>query len=122
MEELLEKLLKKMEKQEKTNEENKKDFKAKKEEFKKVIDKEDETIIVVTTKATGFAGKGYEVAGLFGRLSEALIKNGISKEQLMMNVEVASLNKDEEDFKEKAFEIMEKYSTQLAERLEEENE
>lgn len=122
MEELLEKLLKEMKEQEKTNKENKKDFEEKKEKVKKIIDNEDETIIVVTPEATCFAGEKYKLGALFGELSESLMKNGISKEQLMMNVEIASLDKDDENYMGKSLEIMTKYERKLEERLEKENE
>lgn len=118
MKEILEKLLKEMEQKEGKQKISQED----KEKYKKLIDDENETIIVVTTGATCIDGKDYKLADLFGQLARGLIKSGISEEQLMMNVELASLDKDDEDFKEKSFETMIKYKKKLEERLEKENE
>lgn len=110
MKEMLEKLLKEMEEQEKAKEDHKEDFKKRKEQLKQVIDEEESAILVSTSKCAGFAGHRVDLMTMFCNLAHRLIETGaLQKEVLLMEIEIAALDDDDEDFAKKALEIADKY-------------
>lgn len=117
MEETLKKLLKDMEDEKEQKKENKKAFQEGKEEFKEKLDEAKETIILVTENNCGMIGEVGEILTAFTRLANALMQNGIKKDQLLFAVKLATIEEDSEDFLEKGFSLIAEY---LAEHLKDE--
>ena len=116
MKEELKKLLEEMEG--KRGNHNKELEKLKKE-FKDEIDKDTDAIILATDHNVGVVGEVYEVLTLFAKIAQSLMKNGIDKEMLKFNVELATLEEGSETYGIDALELMLKH---FKEKLEDEDE
>ena len=116
----LKKLLEEMEGK---RENHNKELEKRKKEFKDEIDKDTDAIILATNHNVGVVGEVSDVLTLFAKIAQSLMKNGIDKEMLKFNVELATLEEGSETYGIDALELMLKYfKEKLEDELEDEDE